>query len=459
MEGVAMKKLLFIWYLFISCIEVHISGLFPARLQRRLSEKRLIRSVRHAYEQVPFYRRKYDEAGVDITSIRCVADLKKLPFLTKEEVRENFPHQIVARGVDIDSCHYSATTGSTGRSLPFVFTLKTFAFYVATGIRMYTMIGYLPCIHKIAYIKYTKLNYPRFLRATHVKSTIPVEDQIAQLRRIRADLIIGYASLVYEIARRAAPEDLREIRPRFIGINSELSTQDQRDFISRTFGCPVYDEYSTEETWMVAAQCRHLNYHIFTDNVWVEFVDQGGREVRPGEMGEMVLTTTRSPAMPFIRYRIGDLGRYDDSPCPCGLGFPILKSFDGRADDCFTLPSGKFVSSLKILNTFTMYIKKYLHLLEEFKVIQAREDLVLIRIVRGSEYNPDHVEELLDDLRKLLDDSVSLEVELVESIENGGSIKRKAIESLVSRRDTSHPAWGDWKQEANAGEKAAGNAA
>ncbi|MFY9399515.1 MAG: hypothetical protein WAR22_14240 [Desulfomonilia bacterium] len=449
-----MKRLLFIWYLFISCIEVHVSALFPARLQQRLSERRLVRSIMNAYERVPFYRRKYDEAGIDISTIRCAADLKKLPFLTKEEVRENFPHQIVARGVDINSCHYSATTGSTGRSLPFVFTLKTFAFYIATGVRMYTMIGYLPCIHKIAYIKYTKLNYPWFLRATHVKSTIPVEEQIAQLRRIRADLIIGYASLIYEIARRATPEDLAEIRPRFIGINSELSTQDQRDFISRTFGCPVYDEYSTEETWMVAAQCRHHNYHIFTDNVWVEFVDRNGDEVRPGEMGEIVLTTTRSPAMPFIRYRIGDLGRYDDSPCRCGLGFPILKSFDGRADDCFTLPSGKFVSSLKILNTFTMYIKKYLHLLEEFKVSQVREDLVLIRIVRGSEYNEEHIGELLDDLRRLLDDSVTIEVELVESIDTGGSIKRKAIESLVGRGGQPKPAAVDQEQQDNAGEKA-----
>ena len=430
-----MENAKFLLYLFQSVIDVHISACLPAGLQRRLSEKRLIRSIRNAYENVPFYRRKYDEAGVDINTIRTADDIKRLPFVTKDEIRENFPQAIVARGVNVGACHYSATTGSTGRSLPFIFTKKTFAFYIATGVRMYTMIGYRPW-HRMTYIKYTDLHYPRlgpFFQTTHIKSTIPVEEQIAQLRESRPDLIIGYASLVYEVARRATPEDLKLIRPKFIGINSELSTQDQRNFISETFGCPVYDEYSTEETWMVASQCRRHNYHIFTDNVWVEFIDSKGQEVKPGEMGEMVLTTTRSPAMPFIRYRIGDVGRYSAAECPCGLGFPLLEAFEGRADDCFILPSGKFVSSLKLLNTFTMYIKKYLHLLEEFKVTQVRSDLIVIKIIKGSQYNSAHLEELLADLRRLLDDSVSIKVEFVDAIEKSDGIKRKAIESLVGK--------------------------
>jgi len=430
-----MENAKFLLYLFQSVIDVHISACLPAGLQRRLSEKRLIRSIRNAYENVPFYRRKYDEAGVDINTIRTADDIKRLPFVTKDEIRENFPQAIVARGVNVDACHYSATTGSTGRSLPFIFTKKTFAFYIATGVRMYTMIGYRPW-HRMTYIKYTDLHYPRlgpFFQTTHIKSTIPVEEQIAQLKESRPDLIIGYASLVYEVARRATPEDLKLIRPKFIGINSELSTQDQRNFISETFGCPVYDEYSTEETWMVASQCRRHNYHIFTDNVWVEFIDSKGQEVKPGEMGEMVLTTTRSPAMPFIRYRIGDVGRYSDAECPCGLGFPLLEAFEGRADDCFILPSGKFVSSLKLLNTFTMYIKKYLHLLEEFKVTQVSSELIVIKIIKGSQYNSAHLEELLADLRRLLDDSVSIKVEFVDAIEKSDGIKRKAIESLVGK--------------------------
>lgn len=117
---------------------------------------------------------------------------------------------------------------------------------------------------------------------------------------------------MYEVARRATPEDLKHIRPQFIGINSELSTQDQRNFISETFHCPVYDEYSTEETWMIASQCRQHNYHIFTDNVWVEFIDSRGREVQPGEMGEIVLTTT----LPICRLSATASVTWEDTETP-----------------------------------------------------------------------------------------------------------------------------------------------
>ena len=155
-----IKMITLLSYFFMFCFDVHISARLPSRLQRKLCERRLIRAIRHAYKHVPFYRRKYDEAGVDIDSIRSAEDIKRLPFVTKEEIRENFPDGIVARGINREACFYSATTGSTGRSLPFIYTKATYAFYVALGFRMYTMIGYRPW-HRMAYIKYTKLTYYR----------------------------------------------------------------------------------------------------------------------------------------------------------------------------------------------------------------------------------------------------------------------------------------------------------
>jgi phenylacetate-CoA ligase len=434
----------FLFYLARAVIIVHWNKLLSRETQLRKTEKRLVREIRRAYRDVPFYKKLCDEWGVDVDEIRTLDDLRQLPCITKDEVREHFPNNIVSRKYDADRCHYSATTGSTGRSLPFVFSLPTFAFYIATGVRMYTMIGYRPW-HKVVYIKYTKINYPRlgpFFRTEHIPSTITVEDQIASLRTMKPDLLIGYASIVLEIAHKATPDDLALIKPKFIGINSELSTAEQRDFISKTFNCPVYDEYSTEETWMVASQCREGNYHLFIDNVWVEFLDTNGYPVRPGEEGEMVITTTRSPAMPFIRYRIGDLGRYSTRACPCGMGFPLLESFEGRADDSFILPSGRYVSSLKILNTFTKFIKKYLHLMEEFKITQKDRGFIQIDLVRGKEYSDARLKELTDSLHALMGEPVSINVEFTDAIRHTG-IKRKAIESWVTgRQDAARPTAG-----------------
>jgi phenylacetate-CoA ligase len=423
-----------LWHMFIASIQVHINQWFGPARQKKNAQKRILREVRAAYRDVPFYRRKYDEAGVDIDSIQRIEDLKKLPFVTKDEVRAAFPDEIVARGIDIDKCHYSATTGSTGQSLPFIYTPKTYGFYMTTSLRVYTMIGYRPW-HKLVYIKYTAIKQPNFgplFRAAHIPSVSPVENQIARLRDEKPDLLVGYASIILEIAKRVTPTDLESIRPKFISVNSEMSTADQRAFISEVFGCPVYDEYSTEETWMIASQCKKGSYHLFTDNVWVEFLDEAGNEAESGQVGEMVLTTMRSPAMPFIRYRIEDMGRRLAEPCACGSGFPLLGAFDGRRDDSFTLPSGKFVSSLKILNTFTMYIKKHLHLMEAFKVVQLERDLIVIKLVKGKEYEEDHFQALIDKLHAILGEPVTIQVDEVDSLPNDGKIKRKAIESRVS---------------------------
>jgi phenylacetate-CoA ligase len=434
----------FLYYLAKAVIIVHWNKLLSPETLLRKTEKRLLREIRRAYRDVPYYKKLWDEWGVDVDEIRTLEDIRQLPCITKDEVREQFPDNIVSRKYDVDRCHYSATTGSTGRSLPFVFSLPTFAYYIATGVRMYTMIGYRPW-HKVVYIKYTKINYPRlgpFFRTEHIPSTIPVEEQIASLRAMKPDLLIGYASIVLEIAQKVTPDDLALIRPKFIGINSELSTLDQRDFIAKTFNCPVYDEYSTEETWMVASQCREGSYHLFIDNVWVEFLDTNGYPVKPGEEGEMVITTTRSPAMPFIRYRIGDLGRYSAKGCPCGMGFPLLDSFEGRADDSFILPSGRYVSSLKILNTFTRFIKKYLHLMEEFRITQKDRGYIQIELVRGKEYSDAWLKELTDSLHALMGEPVSINVEFTDAIRHTG-IKRKAIESWVNgRQDSARPSAG-----------------
>lgn len=424
-----------IFELGISIVKVHFNNLLSPKTLLRRTERRVIREVKLAYANVPYYRKKYDEYGVDISSIRTLDDLRKLPVITKDEIREQFPDGIVSKHYDVAKCHYSATTGSTGRSLPFVFSIPTFAFYIATGMRMYTMIGYRPW-HKLVYIKYTPIEYPRvgpFFRTEHIPSTIPVDEQISMLRKAKPDLLIGYASLIFEIAQKMTPQDLKLISPKFIGLNSELSTKDQRDLISHVFKCPVYDEYSTEETWMVASQCKQGSYHVFIDNVWVEYLDKSGNPVKPGEEGEIYLTTVRSPAMPFIRYRIGDLGKLSAKTCSCGLPYPVIDEFNGRADDSFILPSGKYLSSLKILNTFTKNIKKHLHLMEEFKVIQQEPGLIVIEFVKGKDYEEKHLTELVDALKTVCGEPVAIRVDFVDQIQSD-SIKRKAIESWVGKK-------------------------
>jgi phenylacetate-CoA ligase len=418
-----------------AAIDTHRQAHRSPRILRAQALKRLIRTVRHAYRNVPFYSRSFDNAGVDLSDFREFDDLRRLPFLTKTDVQENFPGDLVARGTDLDTCIHSATTGSTGKATNFVFHPRTYAHYLACSLRELTMIGYRPW-HKLVYIKYSKVPMPSMgplFRVAHIPSMIPVQEHIARLREEKPDMLVGYASLIHDIARNVSDDDLRDIQPKFISLNSDMSTRDQREYITRRLGCPVYDEYSTEETWMIAAQCPEHNYHLFTDNVWVEFLNPNGNVAEPDELREIVVTTLRAPTMPFIRYRIGDLGRPSQRTCACGRGFPLMESFEGRADDAFVLSHGGHVPSLKLLNTFTTFIKSDAGLMDEFKLIQTHMGRATVLLCPGPAYRPERAQALLDKLQAIIPEPVAFDLQLVRRVTEPGSIKRKAIESRVRR--------------------------
>jgi phenylacetate-CoA ligase len=418
-------------------IQVHIEPRLPKQMLEKITKARLLRTIKDAYKNVPFYKEYYDKEKIDLNTIKTFSDIKYLPFLTKEHVRQNFPGKLLSKLANLDKCYISGTTGSTGKSVNFAYSKSTFFFYLSTSLRVYTMIGYKPW-YKMAFIKYTPLpviNIPGLplFKTYHIPSIAPIEKQMELLREYHPDLLAGYASIIYEMAHKLTPYDKKIIKPKIISLNSELSTEEEREFISQAFSCPVYDEYSTEETWMVASQCKFKNYHLFIDNVYVEFLNDSGEDVKEGEIGEIVLTTLRSPVMPFIRYKIGDLGSFSLKDCPCGRKFPLLKSFEGRADDIFILPSGKKISSLKLLNTFTKFIKSDPKLMNEFKLVQDKIDHATIYLIPGEEYSNTRFSELVEQLNQILEKSIKITTKIVDSIDNQGKIKRKAIESLVSK--------------------------
>lgn len=416
----------------------HIEPRLPNKYISKLTHKRLIKVIGDAYKNVPFYKEYYDYHNVNVDDIKEIKDIKKLPFLTKEHVRVGFPSKLIRIGTNLEKCYISGTTGSTGKSVNFAYSMDTFMFYLTTTFRVATMIGYKPW-YKAAYIKYTPISFFKIpglpiFRSYHIPSIAKLEKQMELLRLTKPDFIAGYASIILDMAYHLTEDDKKIIKPKIICLNSELSTSDERAFISDAFRCPVYDEYSTEETWMVASQCKKGSYHMFLDNVFVEFINDKGEDVKPGEPGEMILTTLRSPIMPFIRYKIGDIGIYANKRCTCGRNFTVLKSFEGRADDAFTLPTGKKVSSLKLLNTFTKFIKSDPDLMNEFKFVQEGYDRAIIYLVPGSKYDKSRFDCLIDQLNNILENTIKIFVKLVDEIDNEGRIKRKAIESKINKR-------------------------
>ncbi len=412
-------------------LQVYTLPRLPSAWQRRLTERRVVRAVRDAYFNVPFYRRKYDDAGVDINRIRSLSDIKLLPVLTKKEVRDNFPQGIVRRGTDLSKCHRGFTTGSTGRPLSFVISPAGYAYYLAESARIYSMIGYRPW-HRSCYIRLVTMSLPSVSsrRQTHISTGQPVAGQIAQMRKFRPDLIDSGVSRLLNLARQMTADDRRHIRPRAITLNAEMSAQPERDYLSSVFGCPVYDEYATEETWSVATQCRKHRYHISSDSVWLEFLDGEGRDVAPGEAGDIFITTTRSDAMPFIRYAIGDRGIPEAGTCDCGYRSPLMHSIEGRRDEWLVLPSGKLLSPSLVNLSFTRAIWRNPMLFDQIKIIQKTRGEVVVQYVRGSGFTEAEMAQVIKDIESAFPEPVHVTSE--EAPLDTGA-KRRVVQSLVPR--------------------------
>lgn len=415
--------------LLSALIKVYTLPYFPPGWQRHMTEKRVIMSVRDAYDNVPFYRRKYNSAGININRIRHLEDMKLLPVLTKEEVRQNFPGDMVRRGTNMGKCYRESTTGSTGQPLSFIVSPSGYAYYLAESARIYSMTGYRPW-HRSCYLRLARMNLPKVSssRQTHIASIQPVSELIKQLGKARPDLIDANASLLLKIAMQISKEDLKYIKPRFITVNTEMSTKMERDYIASVFNCPVYDEYATEETWSIATQCRKHRYHISSDSIWVEFVDSNGQDVKPGEIGNILITSTRSKAMPFIRYDVGDRGSPDDEVCSCGYKSPLMQSIDGRADDWLVLPSGKLFEPARVLCVCSKTVLQNPLLFEQYKLVQKQRDLLVFQYVKGKNFDVKYLDTILKDLEALFNEPINL---IVEEVQPEHKPKRHAVQSLV----------------------------
>jgi phenylacetate-CoA ligase len=168
-----------------------------------------------------------------------------------------------------------------------------------------------------------------------------VRQQLEWLVSQDPEILLTFPTNALELAARCRSEgrsfpNLKELR-----LVSEAIDPDARRFLSETWSVPVTDVYSAQEVGYIALQCpEHPHYHVQSESVYVEVIDDAGLPCRPGETGRVVVTSLHNFAMPLIRYDIGDYAEVGDA-CPCGRGLPVIKRIFGRVRNMVTLPSGE----------------------------------------------------------------------------------------------------------------------
>ncbi len=331
---------------------------------RRLQNERLHKTLLNAMN-VKFYQEKFKSMGISASDIKSVDDITKLPFTTKDDLRNNYPFGMAA--IPLKDCiRVHSSSGTTGnptvvlhsrndidawaelvaRNLYMVGVRDTDVFQNTSGYGMFTGgLGFQYGAEKLGCLTVPAAagNSKRQIKFMKDFGTTVVH------------IIPSYATRLAEVMAEEGVDPRKDLKIRILAIGAEPHTEEQRKRIEELLGVKAYNSFGMSEMCGpgVAFECKEQNgMHIWEDNVIVEIVDPVTLQPVPdGEIGELVLTTLNREAMPLIRYRTRDLTRIISGNCPCGRTHRRLARFQGRSDDMMIL---------KGVNIFPIQIEKIL---------------------------------------------------------------------------------------------------
>ena len=343
--------------------------------------------VRHAYAKVPYYRRRFDEAGVDPRDINTLRDLAAIPITTRDDIQSQEASDICAIDEDLDALRVIKTSGSTGAPLTVRRSFSEERLMLAFRARDFTRDG--PGWHwrraEIDYYGQETLRPERgsslyerlgILPRLSIDWRTPKHELVDALARFQPEVVSGPPSTLAWIADELTDHDRRRFSLRMVVSGSEILTPHMLERIQRGFGAPVADVYGCHETVFIASRGASRSRYSVCRNATIAEVLRDGKPVGPGESGEIVVTALHLFAMPFIRYRLADLVTVEAA---AGTGETVssLRSIDGRTMDRFLLPGGKlfhpYVLS-DIVQDSGLPVRR-------FQVIQQRRDAFLVRVV------------------------------------------------------------------------------
>jgi phenylacetate-CoA ligase len=205
----------------------------------------------------------------------------------------------------------------------------------------------------------------------------------------------------------------------------------QRAMIESYFQVPVANSYGSREGGFLSHQCPQGSMHITSESVIMEIVNAAGQPVPADETGEIVVTHLDNHALPFIRYRTGDIGRLLDRPCACGRGLHLMDVVAGRRTDHLVAADGTVKHALSLI-----YVLRNMEAVREFQVRQAPDRTVRVSVVPGLTFGGRDRTRIDRSIRRQLGDSVNLDIALVDRIDPAPSGKHRHVISEAPLPDT-----------------------
>ncbi len=321
----------------------------PRKEMEELQLARLQETVQRVYEKVPYYRAKMDAAGVKPQDIQTLADLAKLPFTTKQDMRDTYPFGLFAVPKD-ELLRIHASSGTTGKPTVVGYTRGDMETWTDCVSRIACMGGATSkdvaqiCFGYGMFTGAFGLHYglEKIGAAIVPSSTGNSEKQLMFMKDFGTTLLVAtpsYALRLAEVARESGMDPKTDLGIKIALVGSELLTDAMREEMHAVWGqdVKITSNYGMSELMGpgVSGEClEHCGMHINEDYFIPEIIDSETGEVLPaGEKGELVVTCIKKEGLPLIRYRTKDVTRLFYEPCACGRTTCRMENPSGRSDD------------------------------------------------------------------------------------------------------------------------------
>ena len=384
-----------------------------------LQLQRLRSTVEHCMHS-PFYAERLKQCGVSADSIKSLDDLKRIPFTTKQDLRNTYPFGIAS--VKPEECvRLHSSSGTTGNPTVILHTQKDLNEWAAAVARCLWMVGLRPYDvfqNSSGYGMFTGgLGFQYGAEKMGMLTVPAAAGNTKRQIKFMTDFgttavhaIPSYATRLYEVMEEQGIDPRTDTRLHTLIIGAEPHSEEQRRRIEEMLGVKAYNSFGMSEMCGpgVAFECREQNgLHILADYYILEIVaPETLRPVPDGEVGELVLTTLNREAMPLLRYRTRDLTRILPGECPCGRHHKRLDRMKGRSDDMMIL---------KGVNIFPIQIETILLQFEELTsnyliTLETREsnDEMTVEVELGQLFTDDYgrLQELTREITRRLKDEI-----------------------------------------------------
>ena len=396
--------------------------------------------LKHAYDQVPYYRNVFDQMGLKPESIKTPDDYQKFPLLTKEIIQQQ-GENLMARDYRGTPLIRAASGGSTGQPIRLfknptnkaIEAACTWGYHQWIGwnigdraMRLWGSLDQLTMKRKL-YRLGSKVCINEVRRNVHRMDKHAMSEIAKCLIQFKPKILIGYTNAIYSLAKYLLDEN--RTCPGLLGIvtTAEMLFPDQRKAMEQAFGCPVFNRYASQEIGQFAGECQKGNLHLNIQYIYFEFLKENG-SVEKGTPGSVVVTDLTNYAMPFLRYQIGDIAVPDSETCSCGRSLPLVRDIKGRLSDVIVTPNRGYIFADDIAEIFYPMSQ-----VKQFQVIQQNLNTLIIKLVKEHGVGADIDEMVQRRIQDAVGGDLDVQLQIVENIPRLASGKHRICISQISQ--------------------------